>query len=327
MTPTLPKRSAVLVLAVLVLGACSGSEGAPGAGPSAPPTGYTAPRELYGAEGPKLFVMDLVSNNIGEIDQSLDFDHIVMSPDGAEVAFTRGQKSSDSLLFTAPFGDPGAATPLGDGEGGSFSPDGNLLAAERADGIVVFDLEGGAADEGTLVLEGSELDLVGWTTGERLVAQDRRGLWLAGLEEPAPDSPEKITGPALAVSPTTATVFVGGESPQFVSLDDGGTQDLQVAGTVTRAWWSPDGNTVLARLGDGPPSTLTSIDAASGQSQPVSYANHIGDDLVWMQPSGGYFLYEKVKPGRRSDLMQCNPDLECRYLISFDERVRFLGLR
>ena len=334
------RAHALALVAVAVLMGCANDEApvAPDtAEPSTSSTGYPPPRELFGTNGPKLFVMDLASTDIGEIAEPFDFDDIGMSPDATQIVFTQ-EGGKGSVLFKSPYNDPGAAVQLGEGSEPIFSPDGGVVAATREKEVVVFDLTEleAEAPEAQVALNGDGWDVVGWTSPAaggnlpRLVAQDGRVIWIADLEGgEVPSHPAlRSTSPALAVSPTEPQVLLGGNKPAIVPLGKGEKIELAVnGGPLTLAAWSPDGKTVVARVGEGPSSILLSIDAESGQIRQVPYANDVGDEIVWMEPSGGYFLYEQVKPGKRSELMQCNPDLECQYVISFDDRIRFLGLR
>ena len=333
--------------ALIVLGACSSDSPAdPEAGaPSASPTGFPPPRELFGADQANLFLMDLASTDIGEIAEPFNFHDIVMTPEAAEVVFmvdaaAPGRPSDnpkDPILFRAPFNDPGAAEVLGEGSEPFISPDGELVAAVRNDEVVVFDLaaaSGESEPEGKVVLEGGDWDIVGWTAAEgngspRVVAQTGRGIWVADPDSgSAPPGPAtRSASPALAVSPTEGLILTGGDSPSLGSLDRSVETKFAFDGApFTVASWSPDGSTVVARSGEGPDSKLFAI-STTGEVNEVQGAQNVGDDIIWMTPSGGYFLYEKINPGKRSDLMQCNPSLQCQNVVSILQAVRILGLR
>lgn len=344
-----PLWATVLVLAALLaLPACETKEGRDSPDPGAPsPTGYPPPRELYGADSAKLFVMDLASTDIGEIAEPFNFHDIVMTPDAAEVIFmvdaaAPGRPSEhpdDPILFRAPYDDPGAPVVLGKGSGPVLSPDGSSVAAVRKDEVVVFDLTASPEEgepEANVVLEGGDWRIAGWTApagkgdSPHLVAQDARGVWIAdpqGGEVPSRpvlrDAP-----PVLAVSPAEPLVLAGGKSPALIPLGEGGRTNLDMGGgSLSAAEWSPDGKAVAVRTGQGPGSRLLVVDAESGEAEPVTGAENVGDEIIWMTPTGGYFLYEKINPGKRSGLMQCNPELGCQNIVSILDDVRILGLR
>ncbi len=280
--------------------------------------------------------------------REIDTGQIAISPDGktivfaadAEPAKAQGDRLGAPILRIGPLRSSGANDiTIGQGTEPLFSPDGTQVAAivpDRRDScdpgqkgcpsetVMIYEAIA-EPNEGTLVLEDGDWDIIGWTGSDVVVVSEEDGsLWRAG-----PKGASKIGRDGtnvLAVSPTESTVLIAVKKkvallPIARVGEPGITGELiELAlddSAVTGAFWSPDGSKVAVVTDSVWVIDIEAVDGEGGGAAPVPTGIAASGQFAWAADSEHFIFSKLQKASERA--MLCDASLGCDYIFSWDQ--------
>ncbi len=340
------KHTFLLAACWLVVGACMSGEGAPA---------DRSPRQIDNT----LIYLEVrslrahsLSGGEATAPATLPRRNVEISPQADRYAFAR-RSGKDREIEIGSLVDP--ATVTVPGWAPTWSPDGTFLAARveatgyricdqgedqgkgcfTADRVAVYDVSGGAPQDGTTALGAGKWTIHGWIGDAVLGFNHLDESFRLGrpsdtheeVEELGLD-PARVWGfsPAAPVfvlrSDRGALFYDGLEGRTLATVGLGGAR-------LGPGAFSPDGTKIAAVLESGASPTKTSL-AVIGYN-PRSFEEVPGSsdalgDIVWSDGSDSFAYLRRVEPGR-VEAIYCSIELECRSVFEGAGDVKLVALR
>lgn len=274
---------------------------------------------------------------------------LVFAPDGKRFAYVV-RKGNRHLVTTGSLGKHGRVV-VEKGTDPMWSPDGRFLAAvapapgytickvapsspeEKPRGcfegerVIVYDTKD-RRSQPKVALGGDDWDIVGWTSGPRVLAASyRESLALAAPgasfneREDIPYIPHEVWG----ISPSDPVVLIHASvGTELVRLDDGARTKVEIGdATLGPGAWSPDGSTIVVVSSSGKRRSLLVIEASSGAFGELPGSEGALGSVVWSSDSS-WFAY--LRNERSPRVVVCDRSLECEERGAAPPNARLLAL-